>query len=160
MHQEPAVGAEDLAVGLIAAPGEGEEERDVEDEEGKETKDGEVRKPRIGRRPALPTQAEIAVHLPLHLNYRSWCAHCRAGRARRAPHISEPADREKLGIVTSADFAFMGSEEAEEDMQPSLVVFDDDKEAFWAIGVRTKTVTEQIVKYLKVILDQSAYEGE
>ena len=83
-----------------------------------------------------------------------------AGRARLAPHICELADREKLGITVSAVFAFMGSEEAEEDMQPSLAVFDDDKEAFWAIGVRTKTVTEQIVKYFKDILDQSGYEGE
>ena len=45
-------------------------------------------------------------------------------------------------------------------MQPSLVVFDGDKEAFWAIGVRTKTVTEQIVKYFKGVLDQSGDEGE
>ena len=91
MHQEPAVGAEDLAGGPTAAPGEGEEGREVEDEEGKETKDdaedGKVRKPRVGMRPALPTKAEIADNLPLHLNYRSWCAHCRAGRARLASHI-------------------------------------------------------------------------
>ena len=121
LHQEPAVGADDFAVGPTAAPGEGEEEREAEDEEGKETKDGdedgEVGKPRIGGRPALPTKAEIAEHLPLHSNYRSWCAHCRAGRARLAPHISEPADREKLGITVSADVACMGSEEVEEDMQ-------------------------------------------
>ena len=40
----------------------------------------EVRKPRIARRPLLPTKAEIDEHYPLHLNYRSWCAHCVAGK--------------------------------------------------------------------------------
>ena len=114
----------------------------------------------MGRRPELPTKAEIAEHFPLHLKYRSWCAHCRAGRARLAPHISEPQDRERIGITVNADFAFMGSEEAEEDMQPSLVIYDDHASAFWALGVRNKTVTEQVVKYFKDILDESGYEGE
>ena len=125
-----------------------------------EAEDGEVRKPRIGRRPALPTEADVAEHVPLHSNYRSWCARCLAGEARLAPHICEPANHEKLGITLSADFAFVGSEAVEEDMQPSLVVFDDDKEAFWAIGVRTNMVTEQTVNLFKDILDQSGYEGE
>ena len=77
-----------------------------------------------------------------------------------APHISEPQDRERIGITVNADFAFMGSEEAEEDMQPSLVIYDDHASAFWALGVRNKTVTEQVVKYFKDILDESGYEGE
>ena len=124
-------------------------------EEGDET-----RKPRIGRRPLLPTKADIDAHLPLHLNYRSWCAHCRAGRARIAPHICEPSDREKIGITVHSDYAFMGSEEADENIQPSLVIYDDSKDSFWAVGVRTKTVTEQLVKHFKDILDQSGYEGE
>ena len=90
----------------------------------------EVRQPRIGRRPMAPTKAEVEEHLPLHLNYRSWCEHCRAGKARQAPHLTEPHDREKLGITFSADYAFLTPEEKEEDMQPSLVMYDDDKDAF------------------------------
>ena len=88
----------------------------------------EIRQPRIGRRPLAPTKAEIEEHYPLHLNYRSWCEHCRAGKARQDPHLVEPHDCEKLGITFSADYAFMTPEEKEEDMQPSLVMFDDDKE--------------------------------
>ena len=53
----------------------------------------------------------------------------------------------------------MGAEEAEEEMQPSLIMYDDDKKAFWAAGVQSKTVSESIVKYVKDILDQSGYEG-
>ena len=33
---------------------------------------GEMRRPRLGRRPMLPTKAEVLEHYPLHLNYRSW----------------------------------------------------------------------------------------
>ena len=101
-----------------------------QEEESMKMIEEEMRRPRIGRRPLLPTKADIDEHYPLHLNYRSWCEHCRAGKARLAPHVPEASDREKLGITISADFAFMGSEEAEEDMQPCLVIFDDSKRAF------------------------------
>ena len=33
-------------------------------------------------------------------------------------------------------------------MQPTLVVLDDNKESFWALGVEQKGVTEGIVKYV------------
>ena len=45
-------------------------------------------------------------------------------------------------------------------MQPSLIMYDDSKGAFWAAGVRSKGVSEAIVKYVKGILDQSGYECE
>ena len=51
----------------------------------------------------------------------------------------------KLGVTFSADYAFMGSKEAEEDMQPSLIMYDDSKGAFRAAGVRAKGVTEAVV---------------
>ena len=53
-----------------------------------------------------------------------------------------------------------GSEEAEEDMQPSLVMYDDDKKVFWAAGVQSKAVNEPVVKFVKNVLGQSGYEGE
>ena len=136
---------------------DGTQEREVnpapEDQE-------EIRQPKIGRRPMAPTKAEIEEHYPLHLSYRSWCEHCRAGKARQDQHRVEPHDREKLGITFNADYAFLTPEEKEEDMQPSLVMFDDDKESFWAIGVETKGPSEAVVKYVKGILDQSGYEGQ
>jgi hypothetical protein len=120
----------------------------------------EMRPARVARRPVLPTKAEVDEHFPLHLQYRDWCKHCRYGKAKLAPHIVEPSEREKLGVTMNIDFAFMGSEEAEEDMQPALVMYDDHKLAFWAAGVKTKAVTEPLVKYVKDIFDQSGYEGE
>ena len=49
--------------------------------------------------------------------------------------MCEPADREKLGITVSCDYAFMGSEERDENSQPSLIIFDADKEAFWELSL-------------------------
>ena len=43
--------------------------------------------PRVGRRPILPTKAEVEEHDPLHLHYRDWCSDCRAGKGRLAPHL-------------------------------------------------------------------------
>ena len=96
--------------------------------DGKEKKEEvEMRKPRVGVRPVSPTKAEMEAHYPLHLEYRSWCAHCRAGKASLPPYSCELTDRDKLGITVSCDYAFMGSEEADENIQPSLIRFDDDK---------------------------------
>ena len=98
--------------------------------------DEEMRKPKVGCRPVLPTKAEVEEHFPLHLQYGLWCRHCRAVKGRFAPHLVEPPDREKLGVTLSADYAFMNSDEIEEDMRPSLIMYDDSKGAFWAAGVR------------------------
>ena len=120
----------------------------------------EVRQPRVGRRPMAPTKAEIEEHHPLHLSYGLWCEHCMAGKARQDRHMVEPHDRERLGITFNADYAFMTPEEKDEDMQPSLVMYDDDKGAFWAIGVESKGPSEPVVKYVKGVLDQSGYKGQ
>ena len=53
-----------------------------------------------------------------------------------------------------------GSEAAEEGMQPTLVVYDDDKNSFWAMGVKQKGVTEQVVQYSVGVIDQSGCKGE
>ena len=136
------------------------EDKEIEQEENKdeakiedeveappEAVEGEMRRPRVGRRPILPTKAEVEEHFPLHLNYRSWCKHCVAGKARLAQHMAAEPDRERLGVTWNADYAFMGSEEAEEGMQPTLIMYDDSKQSFWALGVRQKGVTESVVKY-------------
>ena len=94
--------------------------------------DFEVRKHRIGRKPTLPTKADIAEHYPLHLNFRSWCKHCVAGKARATQHKTKDCEEESLGVTLHADYAFMGGDynEQEDGMQASLVMHDDDKIAF------------------------------
>ena len=101
--------------------------------------ESELRKPRIGRRPLVPTKAGIEDHFLLHLTYRSWCRHCVSGKARLAQHIVvKEEDRERLGATWNADYAFTGSKEADEGMQPTLVMYDDDNKSFWAMGVNQK----------------------
>ena len=112
--------------------------------------DFEVCSPKIARKPMLPTKAEVDAHYPSHLNYRSWCKHCVAGKARSSPHIrKDKEDEEKFGVAWNVDYAFMGGEynEAEESMQTSLVMYDDDKDSFWAIGTDEKGANEAMVKY-------------
>ena len=93
----------------------------------------ETRIPRVGRRPVVPTKAEIEELGSLHFHFRSWCPVCNAGKARLEQHRVEPEERERLAVALSADYAFMGSEEAEEGMQPILIMYDADKEAFGAL---------------------------
>ena len=68
----------------------------------------EMRQPRVGRRPILPTKAEVDEHFPLHLQYRSWCWHCRAGKGRLAPHLVEPPEREKTWRYIQRRLRFHG----------------------------------------------------
>ena len=55
----------------------------------------DARRPRVGRRPVLPTKAGIEEHHPLYLNYRDWCEHCVSGTPGLAQHNVEPAVRER-----------------------------------------------------------------
>ena len=63
----------------------------------------------------MPTKAEMEEHYPLHLHDRSWCLRCGAGKARLAPHLCEPSDREKIGITVQSDYAFLGPAIEEEE---------------------------------------------
>ena len=67
-----------------------------------------------------------------------------------------------MGVTWNADYAFMAGEynEAEDAMQPTLVMYDDDKESFWAIGIDKKGVAEAMVKCCVGTLEQSGSMGE
>ena len=110
----------------------------------------------------MPTKAEIAEHYPLHLHYRDWCKHCVAGKARSNQHKVKDSEVERLGITINADYAFMGGEynEEEDGMQASLVLYDDDKDSFWAVGVDKKGATDPMVKFSVGVIDQSGYVGQ
>ena len=43
--------------------------------------------------------------------------------------VADPG-RGRWGVTWNADYTFMGTEEAEEGMQPTLVMYDDDKQNF------------------------------
>ena len=122
----------------------------------------EVRKHKTARRPLLPTKAEIEEHYPLHLNSRSWCKHCVAGKARSNQHVQSKEERVRLGVTLNADYAFISGEhnEGEHGMQPALILYDDDKDSFWAVGIDAKGATEAMVQYGVGLIEQSGYIGE
>ena len=97
----PSIERDELAEGQAKQQGQVEEEvqEPVRVDIGEPESHEEVRHPRVARRPVLPTKAEIDEHFPLHLNFRSWCEHCVAGKARLAQHRVQPSDREKLGVA-------------------------------------------------------------
>ena len=100
----------DVDGALRDAMSSGEELR----ERGDEEVDEETRKPNIAKRPYTPTRAEVEAHLPLHLEYRSWCPHCRAGKGVSMQHRKNVGeDSSELGITVSLDYCFMTAEEAE-----------------------------------------------
>ena len=101
-----------------------------------EEPDGEVRKPQIARRPYTPTRAEVEAHLPLHLEYRSWCKHCRAGKDISMHHAqSKDGHVSELGATISLDYCFMTPEEEEDDMRAILIGYDHQRSGFWALPV-------------------------
>ena len=97
-------------------------------------RDFEVRKHKVARKPVLPTKAEIDAHVPLHLEYHSWCKHCVHGKGRSNRHLAKKEDEESLGVTWHGDYAFtsgIGYDETEEGMQASLVMYDDNKDSFF-----------------------------
>ena len=61
-----------------------------------------------------------------------------------------------------ADYAFMGGEynEEEDGMQASLIMYDDNKDSFWAVGVDSKGASAAMIKYGVGNIEQSGYSGE
>ena len=45
-------------------------------------------------------------------------------------------------------------------MQPTLVMYDDYKDSFWAIGIDKKEATQAMVKYCVGTIEQSGCSGE
>ena len=109
----------------------------------------ETRKPQIARRPNAPTKAEIEEHLPLHLEYRSWCPHCVAGKGISNQHRQNlDGHSGELGSTVSLDYCFMTANEEEEDMRAILVGYDHERCGFGALPVERKGAQEEVVKWI------------
>ena len=120
----------------------------------------ETRKPQIARRPNAPTKAEIEEHLPLHLEYRSWCPHCVAGKGISNQHRQNlDGHSGELGPTVSLDYCFMTADEEEEDMRAILVGYDHQKSGFWALPVERKGAQEEVVKWIVDKIDEAGYAG-
>ena len=103
-----------------------------------------IRRPRICRRPLAPTKAEVEEHNRTHAEYRSWCPHCVRGKSVAMHHRRGDPDEEKLGVTISIDYAFKSAEEAEDDISPVLVAFDDSCSSIWVLEVEHKGVDSNV----------------
>ena len=94
----------------------------MEEESGDPGEADESRKPQVARRPVTPSKAEVESHLPLHVEYRSWCPHCVAGRGISMQHRQNTTEGpSELGITISLDYCFMTAEERDQDMRATLI---------------------------------------
>ena len=150
------VGAGVTEVGATASSDSTEMATGGEDESPGEA--DEARRPQVARRPITPSKAEVESHLPLHIEYRSWCPHCVAGRGISMQHRQKLDDTSsELGITVSLDYCFMTAEEAEEDMRAVLVCYDHNKSGLWAIPVEEKGANADVVKWVVDKLDEAGY---
>ena len=141
-----------------------------EGEERIEQVEEESRDYKRARRPYTPTKAELAEHLPLHLQYREWCEECVRAKGLSRPHRSTGEDA-LPGVTWNMDYCFLGgradedifdddSEEKRRGKLPILVVYDSCKRAFWTVAVPQKGPVESIVKWCIDRLEDSGYIGE
>jgi hypothetical protein len=96
-------------------PGVGSEVRvqGVEDEEVIEAElSEEAREPKKVHNPALPSRAEMELHMLTHLPFRSWCEHCVRGRGESVRH--EKVEELPEQVEVHMDFFFMGEEGSEQ----------------------------------------------
>ena len=114
--------------------------------------------PRVATRPYTPTKAEVEAHEVTHLPYRSWCAHCVAGKGISSPHVHGDVETERIGITISLDYCFSG-DEAKEGTPPVLVVWDDGHRAMWALPVETKGAVPWVVAWIVGKLEEAGYSG-
>ena len=123
-----------------------------EGEDRKEHDDAETRTPVVVARPISPTKAQLEEHLPLHLNYRSWCPDCAGGKGHSAHHTAS-SDEKLDGITWHMDYCFFSKKTFEEEDEESeysfgvLVAYDESKDAFWALKIAKKGATKEVVKW-------------
>ena len=75
-------------------------------EEVKEEEEGH--RPKIAAKTGQPTAQEVKEHMATHIPFRSWCAHCVAGKGKTTQHrVEKNKDREIPEV--SVDYMFMES---------------------------------------------------
>jgi hypothetical protein len=139
----------------------GDEEHDKEGEVRIREEEGEdTRKPRAGRIPTAPTKKELEEHLPLHVPYKEWCPICVAGEGihDQARKTAE-ADKDKLGITISMDYCFLSSSEDVEQDPKVLILHDDRLGAIWALCVKAKGPSPEVVTWVMNKLEEAGYRG-
>ncbi len=132
------------------------QEEVVEDTKDKAEEEGGVRKPKVGRIPTPPTKKELEEHLPLHADYKSWCPICVAGEGiHNQARKSTEEKGNKIGITISMDYCFLTTEGESEPGPKVLVIHDDRLDAIWALEVKAKGPSAEVVTWIVGELEES-----
>ena len=123
-----------------------------------ETDAEEIKRPKVARTPRAPTAKEIAEHLPLHAQYRSWCKWCVWGRGI-SNHNKKGDPGSKIGVTVSMHQCFATPGNRDGEVPPTLIVYDDDKCAIWAYSCPNKTVSEGLSMWLMQHLKDAGSTG-
>ena len=129
-----------------------EESVEVEEEDTEE-----ARRPRVAKRPQMPTKAEYDSHMTLHAEYRDWCPDCVAGKG--ISHQHRASKNERTGREFSLDYAFMTAEDIGEDMCPVLVGYDNDSHGIWALAVEAKGANRSSVQWVNGKINEAGCMG-
>ena len=114
------------------------------------------------RSPSDPTAAEVEEHEATgHVQYRTWCKHCVAGRGNGQQHRTREEElRAQDGLpVIASDYTFMSQSGAEDGRaKPILVVKDSRTSSVAATFVDAKGPTPYAVKYFTNFLKSLGYK--
>ena len=122
---------------------------------------GEIAPPALVRAPGGPSRAEVAEHEATgHVQYRSWCRHCLAGRGLGQQHRARP-DEEKASdelATISRDYTWMTRDGKEDGKtKPILVIRDSRTLAVAATFVDAKGPTPYAVKFMANFIKHLGY---
>ena len=111
--------------------------------------------------PANPTRAEVDEHESTgHVQYRTWCRHCVAGRGLGQQHRSrdEESKRDDGLPIIASDYTFMTTDGKEDGRaKPILVIKDSRTLSVAATFVDAKGPTPYAVKFFANFLKHLGY---
>ena len=95
----------------------------------------------------------MATHIP----FRSWCAHCVAGKGKTNPHRADVSKERSIPEVC-LDYMFMQSGSSEEQLGMPILVAKDRKSGWCMAGVvPNKGRCAHAVRRLEGMMDQLGY---
>ena len=114
---------------------------------------------KVATRLTAPTRQEYKEHHISHWPTRDWCEHCTKGKGVSDDHLHHPDKEAPEDPTVSLDYCFMGPEEAESDMIPVLVLFDNKSKGIWALPVTEKGANEATVNWVADTIEEMGYGG-
>ena len=96
-------------------------------QEGKEApEEDEGGKPKVATTTMRPSKKEVEEHMATHIPFRSWCAHCVAGKGKSNPHPRE-VNKDREVPEVSLDYMYMQSGRDVEQLGMPILVAKDRK---------------------------------